>query len=160
MSPLFRKSKRKAVRELAASVELDRLTGLAPDELALEILPALLRFMRPQNICTWLMRSHQDAIDAGQMQLVDGVRAALQHLERAELVSSTPPDKPTLWKLTRLGHQVLADGTGAPYLGQRGHKASLEHDAPASDEFRAVVVKEPSERTWGRPMICRNLPAV
>jgi hypothetical protein len=128
MSPLFRKRNKKAAREAAASAELDRLSALSPDELALKILPALRRFIRPQNISKWLMRSHEDGLDASQMQLVTVVRAALLQLERTELVSATPPDKPALWKLTRLGQQVLAQGTAAQYLGQRDPVARRRRD--------------------------------
>jgi len=126
MSPLFRKRKKKAAREVAASAELDRLKALAADELALTVLPALRRFIRPENICRWLMRTHPDGLDESSMQLLNVVRAALRRLERAELVSSTPPEKPAFWKLTQLGQLALTEGMVAQYLGQREFITSSE----------------------------------
>ena len=38
---LFRKSEEKKAREAALQAEVDRLRGLSPDGLALEVLPAL-----------------------------------------------------------------------------------------------------------------------
>ena len=124
MSPLFQKNQEKAAGEAAAFAELERLKGLAPDELALEILPALgpdgprgSRFVQVQDICKWLMRSRRVGLKASPMQLLAVVREALQRLEHADLVWSTQSDGPSLWKLTRLGEQALSGGTAAQHLG-------------------------------------------
>jgi len=125
MSPLFRKSEGKAAREHAAFAELERLRSLSPDELALEVLPALRpdgarrgRFVRLQDVCKWLMRSHRVGLKASPMQLLAVVREALQRLEHADLVWAGRDQSggPSLWKLTRLGDQALAEGTASQYL--------------------------------------------
>jgi hypothetical protein len=140
MSPLFRKRKKKAAREVAASAELNRLRGLEVDELAASFVPALRRFIRPENICKWLMRSHPDGLETGSIQLLQVVRAALLQLERAELVCSTPPERPAMWKLTGLGQVALAEGTVAQYLGQRAFVVSREPWLPED----AVVAARPT----------------
>ena len=123
MSPLFQKNEEKAAREAAAFAELERLRALAPDELALEVLPALgpdgprgARLVRVQDICKWLMRSHRAGLKASPMQLLAVVREALQRLEHADLVWSRQSDGPSLWKLTRLGEQAISGGTAAQHL--------------------------------------------
>jgi hypothetical protein len=130
MSPLFQKGEEKAAREAAAFAELERMRALAPDELALEVLPALgpdgprgSRFVRVQDICKWLMRSHRVGLKASPMQLLAVVREALQRLEHADLVWSMQSDGPSLWKLTRLGEQALSGGTAAQHLGPLGASA-------------------------------------
>ena len=129
MSPLFWKNEDKAAREEAAFAELDRLRSLAPDDLALEVLPALgpdgprgARFVRVQDICKWLMRSHRVGLKASPMQLLIVVREALQRLEHADLVWSQQGEH-GLWKLTRLGEQALSGGTAAQHLGPLGASA-------------------------------------
>ena len=122
MSPLFWKNEDKAAREEAAFAELDHLRSLPPDDLALEVLPALgpdgprgAGFVRVQDICKWLMRSHRVGLKASPMQLLIVVREALQRLEHADLVWSQQGEH-GLWKLTRLGEQSLSAGTAAQYL--------------------------------------------
>jgi hypothetical protein len=61
-----------------------------------------------------------------------------------------------------VGHEHRNLGAAEP-LQQHvtwGSLRSGEDDAPGSDEFRAVVVKELGDRAWGRPVICWKVPVV
>lgn len=118
MSPLFGKSEEKAAQEAAALAELERLKGLPVADLAGELLPAFgpdgiphaRAGVRPQQLCKWLMGSYPRASKFNPGQLLMPVREGLQNLEHAELVTSSGLDRASIWRVTRLGENQLAQG--------------------------------------------------
>jgi hypothetical protein len=157
MSPLFRRTRERAARDAAALAELDRLKALSPDELAVEVLPALGpdgarsgRLARARDVCLWLMRSHCVGFNASPLQLVSAVLKALRRLEHVGLACSTESDMPTRWKLTRQGEQALADGTAAQWLAVLGR---LSAGAGEFEGKRPTVTRSSTcARGHGKPM--------
>ncbi len=122
---LFRKSEEKVTQERAAQTEVDRLKELSVDDLAAELLPAFGPEgiphsgggLRPQELCKWLLTSYPRAFWINPGQLLMPVREGLQRLEHANLLSSAPYERMTVWRITRLGETALAEGKARQYLG-------------------------------------------
>jgi hypothetical protein len=133
------------------------LKGLAPDELAVEVLPALGqdgarggRFARARDVCLWLMRSHHIGFDASPLELLAAVLKALRCLEHVGLAWSTESDIPTRWKLTRHGEQALADGTAAQWIAVL---ARLSAGAGELEGKRSTHARSSTcARVHGKPM--------
>ena len=90
--PLFNREERKA-KQAALQAEVDRLQALSPDELAMEVLPALgseelkrrLTGVRVQDVVKATLAGESSwTINTGVLLLP--VREALQRLEHANLV--------------------------------------------------------------------------
>jgi hypothetical protein len=67
-------------------------------------------------LCTWLLRDFPAAAKFNPLQLMGPVREGLGRLEHAELVYSTASGTHSVWRITRLGSSVLADGSVASVL--------------------------------------------
>jgi hypothetical protein len=125
-SPLFGKSDQKAAEEEAGRAELERLLALSAKDLAVEILPAVgpggIRIStgggyNTVQVTQWLMRNHKRRPNI--KPLIEPVREAIQVLENAGLVLRTTSGIGTgvsSVKATRLGEQVLSEGTVRQYL--------------------------------------------
>lgn len=121
---LFRKSEEKVAQEKAAQAEVDRLMALPVDDLAAELLPAFGPEgiphsgggIRPQELCKWLLASYPRSFWINPGQLLMPVREGLQALEHANLLSSAPYERMTIWRITRLGDTALAEGKTRQYL--------------------------------------------
>lgn len=124
---LFRKSEQKRAAEAAAQAEIDRLTALGPDALALEILPAMgsdalkarVTGVRVQEVCTQLLGGFRASLSVNTGVLLLPVKEALQRLEHANLIMqmASGVDQSTKWRITTTGEQALTDGTSAQRLG-------------------------------------------
>ncbi len=126
MARLFRKSEKKVAEEAAAQAEIDRLRALSIEELAVAVLPALGpdgpgpgHYLRPQQLCNYLVRDFPGAGRMKPLQLIARVRRALEKLEAAELVSSFSYERSPVWRITSLGETTLTDGTTEQHVGQR-----------------------------------------
>jgi hypothetical protein len=118
---LFGNKQKNAEQFEAGQVEVDRLTALAPNELAEELLPAFgadgarskgREGTPPMQIVQWLVRSHP--FHPSLQPLVSAVLAGLQALEHAGLVDRRASGTGTSgmrFLLTPLGEQTLADGS-------------------------------------------------
>ncbi|MFL5822179.1 MAG: hypothetical protein ACJ764_01925 [Solirubrobacteraceae bacterium] len=123
--PLFNREERKA-KQAALQAEVDRLQALSPDELAMEVLPALgseelkrrLTGVRVQDVVKATLAGESSwTINTGVLLLP--VREALQRLEHANLVlqMASGSDEGTRWRITTEGEQRLANGDVAQALG-------------------------------------------
>ena len=121
---LFRKSEEKVALQAAAQAEIERLKLLAPEQLAVLVLPGLApegappgRSLRVQQLCEYLLRDFPGIGQTRPLQLMPPVRRALERLEEARLASSTTMlDRSGHWSLTDRGATVLAEGTTAQNL--------------------------------------------
>jgi hypothetical protein len=120
---LFRKSEEKLALEAAAQAEIERLKTLSVEELALIVLPGLGpegpapgRYLRPQQLCEYLLRDFPNLGQTRPLQLIAAVRRALDQLEDAGLVSSMAYALSPVWRITSLGSSVLDDGTAKDHL--------------------------------------------
>jgi hypothetical protein len=118
MSPLFRKSEKKAAQEAAVQAEIERLRTLSAEALAVALLPCLGpdganqgNSVRGQQVCDYLLRDFPGAGRQQPLRLMTPVGEALEMLKRAELVSSISHQRLPFWRLTRLGETTLAEGT-------------------------------------------------
>ena len=129
MSPLFGKSEEKSAEIAAALAEADRLGALAPEELAVELMPVFgpdgPKGRGPDGGINLLQ------VEAGLLdktpratkymaQLQQAVREALQVLEHAELINKTSRQSGTWYNATRLGQTALTDGTVQQQVQERG----------------------------------------
>jgi hypothetical protein len=124
---LFRKSEEKRAREQQAQEEIDRLQGLAPEQLAIEILPVLvsddlkgkLSGARVQEITKGMLDGFGSSMRVNPGVLLIPVREGLQRLEHANLVmqmASSNVDSSTRWRITKAGEEALATGDAAVKL--------------------------------------------
>jgi hypothetical protein len=124
---LFRKSEEKRAREQQAQEEIDRLQGLAPEQLAIEILPVLvsddlkgkLSGARVQEITKGMLDGFGSSMRVNPGVLLIPVREGLQRLEHANLVmqmASSNVDSSTRWRITKAGEEALAAGDAAAKL--------------------------------------------
>ena len=128
MAPLFRKTEEQAGQEQAALAEIERLAALPAADLAVELLPALgaagiphaRAGVRVLQCCDWLLASFPRASKFNPGQLAEPVREALQRLEHANLVTATPHDRISLWRITRDGQSALDQQTTAQLLAGGG----------------------------------------
>jgi hypothetical protein len=124
---LFRRNEDKRARDDAAQAEIDRLKDLAPEQLAVELLPALgsdalkgrLSGVRVQEIIKELLAGVDHSMRVNDGVLLLPVREALQRLEHANLVMQMAPgvDRATHWRITSTGEQALSAGDAAQRLG-------------------------------------------
>jgi hypothetical protein len=117
MSPLFRKSAEKRERAAAAQVEIDRLKALSVTELGEMLLPALGpdgpsggHSIRVQQLCDYLIRDFLPARQMQALQLTSRVIAAMDKLERADLVTPTYLQRSPVYRITPEGKAALAGG--------------------------------------------------
>jgi hypothetical protein len=127
MSPLFRKSEKKVAQQAAVQAEIERLKGLRLDDLAVALMPGLGpdgptqgQSLRMQQLCDYLVRDFPGGGRLQPLQLMPRVRAALERLERAELVYSISLQRLPTWRITRLGDTVLAEGTIEQHITNGG----------------------------------------
>jgi hypothetical protein len=127
MPRLFRKSEKKVAAEAALQAEIERLRTFSVDELAVALLPGLAadgpgqgHSMRPQQLCEYLVRDFPGGGQLKPLQLMPRVRAALEKLQDAELVSSIAYERSPVWRITALGETALAEGTIAQHIGTAG----------------------------------------
>jgi hypothetical protein len=118
MSPLFRRSEKKAAQEAAAQVEIERLKALSLEDLAAALFPCLGpdganhgHSVRGQQVCDYLLRDFPGTRRLQPLLLMARVGEALEMLKRAELVSSISHQRLPVWRLTHLGETTLAEGT-------------------------------------------------
>jgi hypothetical protein len=123
----FRRSEEKRAREGQAQEEIDRLQGLAPEQLAAEILPVMasddlkgkLIGARVQEINKQLLGGFGSSMRINPGVLLIPVREGLQRLEHANLVmqmASSNVDSSTRWRITKTGEETLAAGDVAAKL--------------------------------------------
>lgn len=120
VSPLFGNNEKKQAEKAASQAAIDRLVGLPPADLAVEVMPAFgpggPRGQGPNhgpNILQIVMFLG-DSIPRGvswATPLTEPIREALQVLEHAELVLKTSRGEGTWFSATRAGEAALADGT-------------------------------------------------
>jgi hypothetical protein len=124
---VFGRGKEKQARDERAQGEVDRLKGLAPDQMAAEILPALatddlkakLTGARVQEIRKQMLDGFEGSMRVNTGVLLIPVREGLQRLEHANLVlqmASSNVDASTKWRITPTGEEVLAAGDVAARL--------------------------------------------
>jgi hypothetical protein len=116
----FHRSEKKRAQDDVAQSEIDRLKSLAPDALAIEVLPTLasdalkgkVTGVRVQDICKELLGGFGSTFTVNPGVLLIPVREALQRLEHANLVMQMASgiDNSTRWRITSTGEQSLADG--------------------------------------------------
>ena len=114
----FRKSEQKIAAEAAVQAEIERLRALSIEELAVVLLPGLGpdgpspgNYLRPQQLCEYLLRDVPPAGQLKPLQLMARVNRALDTLEDADLVSSRSYQRSPVWRITSLGEATLAKGT-------------------------------------------------
>jgi hypothetical protein len=124
---LFRKSEQKVAQEAAAQAEIERLKALSVEELAVVLLPRLGpdgagsgRYVRPQQLCNYLLRDFPGAGQMKPLQLMARVRRALERLEDAGLVSSMSYQRSPVWRITSLGDTTLIEGTIEQHVREPG----------------------------------------
>jgi hypothetical protein len=121
------KSGEKRAREGRVQEEIDRLKGLGPDELAVEILPAMssdavkskLTGARVQEISKGMLDGFGSSMRINPGVLLIPIREGLQRLEHANLVmqmASSNVDASTRWRITKAGEEALAAGDTAAKL--------------------------------------------
>lgn len=125
MSPLFRKSAEKRERAAAAQVEIDRLKELSVTELGEKLLPALGpdgpsggHSIRVQQLCDYLLRDLLPARQTQALQLTSRVLAAMDKLERADLVSPIYLQRSPVYRITPEGKAALAEGAISKQLNR------------------------------------------
>ena len=123
---LFHKSEEKIAQEAAVDGEIERLKTLSIGQLAVILLPGLElegpgpgRYLRPQQLCEYLLRDFPGAGLTRTLQLMARVNRALDELENAGLVSSFAYERSPRWRITSLGTRVVADGTAEQHLAMR-----------------------------------------
>jgi hypothetical protein len=127
--PFWNREKReeKRGREGQAQEEIDRLQGLAPEQLAAEILPVLasdavkskLTGARVQEISKGMLDGFGSSMRVNPGVLLIPIREGLQRLEHANLVmqmASSNVDASTRWRITETGEEALAAGDAAAKL--------------------------------------------
>jgi hypothetical protein len=127
--PFWNREKRdeKRAREGLAQEEIDRLKGLAPEQLAAEILPVLgsdglkskVSGARVQEISKGMLDGFGSSMRVNPGVLLIPVREGLQRLEHANLVmqmASSNVDASTRWRITKAGEESLAAGDAAAKL--------------------------------------------
>jgi hypothetical protein len=123
----FRRSEEKRAREQQAQEEIDRLQGLGPEQLAVEILPVLvsddlkgkLVGARVQEISKGMLDGFGSSMRVNPGVLLIPIKEGLQRLEHANLVmqmASSNVDNSTRWRITKAGEEVLAAGDAAAKL--------------------------------------------
>jgi hypothetical protein len=121
------KREEKQAREGQAQGEIERLQGLGPDELAVEILPAMgseelkakLTGARVQEISKGMLDGFGSSMRVNPGVLLIPIREGLQRLEHANLVmqmASSNVDASTRWRITKAGEEALAAGDAAAKL--------------------------------------------
>lgn len=121
------KDEEKRAREQQAQEEIDRLKGLAPEQLAAEILPVLvsdglkakLSGARVQEISKQMLDGFGSSMRVNPGVLLIPVREGLQRLEHANLVmqmASSNVDASSRWRITKTGEEALAAGDAAAKL--------------------------------------------
>jgi hypothetical protein len=117
----------KRARDQRAQEEIDRLKGLAPEQLAAEILPALgsdgikskLTGARVQEISKQMLDGFDSSMRVNPGVLLIPIREGLQRLEHANLVmqmASSNVDSSTRWRITKAGEEALASGDAGARL--------------------------------------------
>lgn len=117
----------KQAREGQAQEEIERLQGLGPEELAVEILPAMgsdavkskLTGARVQEISKGMLDGFGSSMRVNPGVLLIPIREGLQRLEHANLVmqmASSNGDASTRWRITKAGEEALAAGDTAAKL--------------------------------------------
>ncbi len=126
MSPLFRRSEEKLAQRAAADAEIARIRERNIDALAIELLPVMGPdgigkgvTVRSQQLCEYLLRDYPAGKGMKALDLLSPVREALEELERSGLVEARHWQRTPVWRITRLGKQVLADGTLEERLNRR-----------------------------------------
>ena len=127
--PFWNREKReeKRAQEGQAQEEIDRLQGLAPEQLAAEILPVLasdavkskLTGARVQEISKGMLDGFGSSMRVNPGVLLIPIREGLQRLEHANLVmqmASSNGDSSTRWRITKPGQEALAAGDAAAQL--------------------------------------------
>src|ERR1700733_11843392 len=127
MSPLFHQSEEKIAQEAAGEGEFERLIGLSPAGLGVELMPAFgpdgPRGHGPNggiNILQalfWLNEAHFPSGISYIRQLQEPVREAIQALDHAGLVMTSAGREGSWTAATRLGLASLADGTLSQRVG-------------------------------------------
>jgi hypothetical protein len=111
----------------ASAEEIDRLKGLAPEQLAAEILPVMgsddlkskLTGARVQEISKGMLDGFGSSMRVNPGVLLIPIREGLQRLEHANLVmqmASSNVDASTRWRITKAGEEALAAGDAAAKL--------------------------------------------
>jgi hypothetical protein len=124
---VFGGGKEKKERDERAQAELDRLLALAPDELAVEVLPALaseklyhrVGAVSVQDIRKQVMADFPSSFKVNSGPLLIPVREALQRLEHDNLVlqmASSNVDASTRWRITPAGKEAVEAGDVAARL--------------------------------------------
>jgi hypothetical protein len=127
---VFGRGEDKRARDQQAQAEVDRLQAMSPDELALEILPALgadelkgrLTGVRVQAILKQMFAGSGSSWRVNTGVLLIPVREGLQRLEHANLVmqmASSNVDAATNWRITRAGEEALAADNAAAALSAK-----------------------------------------
>jgi hypothetical protein len=121
------KREEKQAREGQAQEEIDRLKGLAPEQLAAEILPVMgsddlkskLSGARVQEISKGMLDGFGSSMRVNPGVLLIPIREGLQRLEHANLVmqmASSNVDSSSRWRITKTGEEALAAGDAAAKL--------------------------------------------
>jgi hypothetical protein len=121
------KREEKRAREGHAQEEIDRLQGLGPEQLAVEILPVMgsddlkskLSGTRVQEISKGMLDGFGSSMRVNPGVLLIPIREGLQRLEHANLVmqmASSNVDASTHWRITKAGEETLAAGDAAAKL--------------------------------------------
>jgi hypothetical protein len=124
------KREEKRAREGEAQEEIDRLKGLAPEQLAAEILPVMgsddlkakLTGARVQEISKGMLDGFGSSMRVNPGVLLIPIREGLQRLEHANLVmqmASSNVDSSSRWRITKTGEEALAAGDAAAKLAAR-----------------------------------------
>jgi hypothetical protein len=121
------KREEKRAREGQAQEEIDRLKGLAPEQLAAEILPVMasdglklkVSGARVQEISKGMLDGFGSSMRVNPGVLLIPIREGLQRLEHADLVmqmASSNVDASSRWRITKAGEEALAAGDAAAKL--------------------------------------------
>jgi hypothetical protein len=121
------KTEEKRAREGQAQEEIDRLQGLGPEQLAVEILPVMgsddlkskLSGTRVQEISKGMLDGFGSSMRVNPGVLLIPIKEGLQRLEHANLVmqmASSSVDASTRWRITKAGEEALAAGDAAAKL--------------------------------------------
>jgi hypothetical protein len=121
------KTEEKRAREGQAQEEIDRLQGLGPEQLAVEILPVMgsddlkskLSGTRVQEISKGMLDGFGSSMRVNPGVLLIPIKEGLQRLEHANLVmqmASSNVDASSRWRITKTGEEALAAGDAAAKL--------------------------------------------